>query len=852
MKFKYLLSLFLFISLVASIQGVILKNYAKYADSTTSNGICTNYLYLVFENAEVIEAGGVHLRIGDNEPDFIIKKITTSVDSSIQTFTLSFMVLDYFLNTNSALGPFSLEVIDQDQQSSFFPLTHYYPECTLPTPFQILSFYPVKYDFSSQMIKIEFAVVNDIHMEKPNSICSSTWGPCQVENLKTFLYVIKIQPKLSIFSNPSIDVELSAGVNELPFSFNSPFNFNNLQGMYQSLALISPNPGSFSETFYPSIKGVYVKYIAKKTEPFILYTYNLINDTAYSFAPLLSDGLSTTMITLATMREPNLGNNQIQLSVVGKDSANLPSVQTVQTLLFGYQGFNLISFTGTTAFNRVQSVLGLFQLSLDATNTHNEPKWTNFMGDVVQMPYPYGFTKTSSAQIPSYKLEQLFPALKKSYSTKISDYFHRESTFSGVDITISEVTTVPFIESQTISRFNSYISVLTIKARGPLPGIYRFISHYPSKVFLAADVLASGTVYDGTFDLVFDATEFIDYDQNLFYVEVESFAKTKLSSKDFPGLDLEQPKLFENPIILFDSFSFLHKSLDKNNVGKKNIVLFSINIIDIPILRIKTNNYFEPAKYESYIGSYSSQLNMYVIEFELPSQSLPGELDYSIFIAGNEFTSAEMQRLFADRAKLTVDTTTYDFMPPMITSFTQFVDSENDPNQVEFGWYFQIKDQLTGFDHGVIHITANHDTEPRIFNITEKDRAWGDQYDGSYKVTFKVPREQCRELLYYISYASLSDKNGITSKNFDPYALNPVTELMNNHAQVHICTTPYPNVQLATLTAFTLSTSNTGMTTASITIRDIGGLGLSTRHHPYIFVQGIVNYIKIETVLSGI
>ncbi|KAF2072505.1 hypothetical protein CYY_006172, partial [Polysphondylium violaceum] len=845
MKFKYLFFLFLFITFVASIQGVILKKYAKYADSTVGNGICTNYLYLVFENAEQIEAADVHLRIADVEPDFIIKKITTtttttssSVESSIQTFTLSFIILNYFTNTNTGLGPFSLEVIDQDQQSSFFPLANYYPECHLPSPFQILSFYPVKYDFSSQMIKIEFAVVNDIHMEKPNSICSSTWGPCQVENLKTFLYVIKIQPTLSIISNPTIDVGLSAGGNDLIHSFNSPFNFNNLQGMYQSLALISPSPGSFSETFYPSIKGVYVKYIAKKTEPFILYTYNLINDTAYSFAPLLSDGLSTTMITLATMREPNLGNNQIQISVVGRDSANLSSFQTVDTLLFGYQGFNLISFTGTTTFNRVQIVLGLFQLSLHVTNMHNQPQWTNFMDEVVQMPYPYGFTKTSSAQLPSYKLEQLFPALKKSFSTKISDQVHRESTFSGVDNTISEVNTIPFIESQTISRFNSYISVLTIKASGPLPGIYRFISHYPSKVFLAADVLASGTVYYGTFDLVFDATEFIDYDQNLFYVEVETFAKTILSSKDFPGLDLQQPKLFENP--------------NQNNIGKKNIVLFSIDIIDIPILRIKTNNYFEPSKFESYIGSYSSQLGMYVIEFELPSQSLPGELDYSIFISGNEYTSAEMQRLFADRAKLTVDTKTYDFMPPMITSFTQFVDSENDPNQVELGWYFHIQDQLTGFDHGVIHITANHDAEPRIFNISEKDRAWGDQYDGSYKVTFKVPRVPCKELVYYISYASLSDKNGITSKNFDPYALNPVTELMINHAQVHTCTTPYLDVQLATLTAFTLSTTDTGVTTASITIRDVGGLGLSTRHHPYIFVQGIVNYIKIQTSISGI
>ncbi|KAF2075621.1 hypothetical protein CYY_003089 [Polysphondylium violaceum] len=848
MKITYcLLSLFLLLSFTAAVWGeTILTRYARipnkaidtYAEISTH---CKVSLILVFDDPSNIPntiefhgVGYVH-----------IAKVTSY--GTIQVFNM-----DIFYLRSQTIQTLEIKVRNSLSQLKIFTLSDINPTCEDNSS---LFIYPMRpyFDIVDQMVKVDFGISSNGESSAPIECQTSLSadGLCEiVPGRLSSTYTIRIEPKAPEITNDFFTISFKDPFDNSIISrtLSNPLKFIGNTDMVQAyINRVTPNPWSsqdFDWTRYPRNNGAYVKFQTFNVSPFLFYTSSFQKNGIV--VPVFSDGSYTTSIALPSLVAGST-DNQLQFSFAGKDGSGSNYIGIAQDITFQYREMTHTSYSLTGSYDFYPTVnFGILNSQLSDVKIHHSPKVINFIGTHQQIPYPYGYKRIQSSPSTSYKLEQVVPKLKRDITINIRDYFNSPLDITQPIDSSIEDKQAPFIESQTVTRFNSYIYILTVKAKDGT-GINKFVTYNPSKTFLASDVLSSGTIFDGTFDLVFDARETTNYKYNSFYFEVHNYAGLTLLSSQYPGESLTQPQLFDSSTSQHYIYNpkFIRPTFDTKSSNTKNTFYFQSTKDDIQVLfRVHSNVPYAPPSFKSYVGSYNNELELYVIDFEFPKISKPGPIEYSLFIDGIDYNTQDLKNQFSSSVQLEIVSKTFDYFPPMINGIT--VDKIEGDTDFDMVWNFIIYDEMSGFDHGVIHITSDYDNEVRVFNISENNRVSGDHKNGVYSVSFHVPKEGCKELTYYVSFASLTDKGGMVSKSNDDYALDPLSELDAPFTITHTCTNPISDDVYPTLTAFTFTLTETGDATVTLKTQDVSS-GISKRHNPYIFIQGVDNYLQVPT-----
>ncbi|KAF2073691.1 hypothetical protein CYY_005008 [Polysphondylium violaceum] len=412
--------------------------------------------------------------------------------------------------------------------------------------------------------------------------------------------------------------------------------------------------------------------------------------------------------------------------------------------------------------------------------------------------------------------------------------------------------------------------VVTLGIKDQGTGLYEINCVSPNGIFRAVDVIISGSLFEGVFELVFDLSKnFLIKDK--LSLELIDFNNNRKEISYFT-FDLHEATHILNPkeitIADFSYFKFNHESIDTTFGHRKTSLFFRVS--DLPIdftpqiyINESSVEFVEPKRHAySFIGKYHRGMEMFVIDIELPSKLFDTNLSYILF-APTKIERSALETKFGSDATIKITSKYFDNYPPMITNF-KFIKShvvEIDVDQeIEIGWEFEITDNPNGFCYGTFEITSDKDGSPFVFNISSIDRISGNEFQGYYPITFKVYGNTIDQS-YSISSVNLYDKNGRVSTypTWDyPTRLSPLLRLSKDHSIKLVCknvvslNTLAPSLKPVQGFSYSFNPVDR-MVSFTIKVVDNGGRGFSpfSKHNPIVYVDGIYDHIKVQTNVCG-
>jgi len=794
-----------------------------------------------------------------------------------QWFLISFTVP--YSSHGKALG---LKVTDAIS-SSTFTLSNALIKCTQPLPFKFQAVSKAFYDYSLQYVKIKVLTdPNSAMLAKPT--CTSTLAydsnSCTIVKSQTepYIYDISIAPSLTFIADPSdFTVTVTDIFNNQPVvtSFANPMNINELSKAKVQFISSKPTINSVFQSTEYADGNVVAVYQTKDADAYLSYE-GKDKGRPYQFIPVYGNSKSKKVMAVFEMYSPaDTTPISFDIKSIGKDAqTGKPDIVSHENLQYGYTVPTLLDWVPTTAFDNGYTYISnpVLTVTLPSVQLKQPPVIRNYMGQDQVLPYPYGYKKVSNSQQYSFTSDFIVPLTSSTVKLVVGkNSVNKEYTSTINTPTTSSVNfndkKVPYLRSFDIKKYGSNVIVLSLSIRdegssssGVGSGLYKIQMKNPTATFYALDTLTSGSLTDGVYDLVFDLSKIPALTDSTPDITLTDLSGNSNTYPLYYTLDFDTPlPLLAPSLSVFDIsfFKFNKYSVDTSFGKQKNSLYFRIDKVDkgiIPVLNIiEKNPSFSSQLVKSYQGFYHSALEMFVIDFEMPEKQFAGELNYTLSVQPTLFSYEAIQSKFGSNAIIHVDSELADNYPPMISEFN-FIGSDKvsvEPNsEVEVGWVFTIRDEPNGFDNGYIVVTSDVDAEPRSFNITSADSlVSGNEFLGTYRIAFKVSGG-CRTQTFSVSQAVLYDKNGKVSV-YPPVSpsISPFAEITNDHSILLTCNNVVLETEAPTLRGFTVDVSGS---TISFSVRvsdNTGGSGLSFRHLPYIFINGIFNSVSVQTKL---
>ncbi|KAK5578792.1 hypothetical protein RB653_008465 [Dictyostelium firmibasis] len=294
-------------------------------------------------------------------------------------------------------------------------------------------------------------------------------------------------------------------------------------------------------------------------------------------------------------------------------------------------------------------------------------------------------------------------------------------------------------------------------------------------IFDYKNLMLGGTINNGTYSFIYDCgftaicqkSAFLDFAGNSLK-QNQSFLDLIISnngnSPEYLSID---PSLYKAKTLSdFQEFYFAYNNINLTKKGFYNTLFFNFkdgsNDTDYCIkFRLAiSSGWPNPIDYYS---KWDSDLQIYRVDFYLPSNLLALDILYYIYLGADietEYSTSHFQS-WVDPigAKLSVFSDIGDMMPPLVQSVSFLLNSS-----VLIGGNLTInlviEDQYNGFDFGEIRIIGSVDFIPWIFILNSENK---NPLLDNYTIKIFIPPNQ-RTQTYYISYMKLSDKNGIFSE----------------------------------------------------------------------------------------
>ncbi|KAM9947994.1 hypothetical protein ACTFIT_001335 [Dictyostelium discoideum] len=396
--------------------------------------------------------------------------------------------------------------------------------------------------------------------------------------------------------------------------------------------------------------------------------------------------------------------------------------------------------------------------------------------------WPYGFySGNNNYYTHKVSLVQLLEYSKSDYySFGITDGGEFSVQFSP--LTLDQSNSPPKLLSYQFTRVSSqkYILRLTIES---VNGIRNFMA--TEQLYVSIDTLVSGTIYNGTFELItgFHGVKYVImfdlYGYSSIYnpgdiVSIDPLVIFQLPQEISYKLNISN---FQNNNIRFlknnlsleeDSYNILY--VNSSDIPPyKTMALVLLDIISFPIERDMTDVanmlYRNPFIYNASTGIFECK-------FILPKNNMFGNIQYMIEHSPESgfYSTDIVNELFVDKTEL-------DNQGPIFSSFEKIGNGLVISTTGTIGWKFNITDDLNGFESGYIKVMGSIDSSTYHFNFTIDD-VIGDKFNCQYQILINIT-QPCISQEYRIVRVILFDTNKIASR-FNLYTPSLLTASIIN------------------------------------------------------------------------
>jgi len=380
-------------------------------------------------------------------------------------------------------------------------------------------------------------------------------------------------------------------------------------------------------------------------------------------------------------------------------------------------------------------------------------------------------------------------------------------------------------------------------------------------IFLTLSDLTFGNQYNGVLEKVVNIAK---------YRQLDHFIITKNSLKQ---------KIYDNQLLYgFDNSinpdnikSFWFKEKEKGS--GKNTLYFSLAEADpmnLPGFKLIYTSEIAKAhardEMEFDFMKWDQSLNMFTLDFVMPSLSLGTNLEYIFLLGGVEYTPFSLATWVGENSTISFSNYYSHLIIPDVYIYYQqnpeyIIPKDN--GKTEIGWMMAVSsfvDEEGGLPFETLNLTVTSEYDLQGFKFSFAPCDSFDSDSGSFFfVTFKIDNSACRSQTYKISEITLRDTHGFymnsTVDPLYPYVISPFFRMNYTMPIKVIC--PYDNVDTASPTLFAQSISKTIMDVTNPDDLDLQVLffiqdasNLSSRHTPIIYLSSSDEVIQFPAVNS--
>ncbi|KAM9974885.1 hypothetical protein ACTFIW_008355 [Dictyostelium discoideum] len=339
----------------------------------------------------------------------------------------------------------------------------------------------------------------------------------------------------------------------------------------------------------------------------------------------------------------------------------------------------------------------------------------------------------------------------------------------------------------------------------------------------------------------------------------------------FPSLQLPQNNLITVYNITYINFKY--NNLNTTNTSRNNTIYLKINGLsgssDAETIQFKLDIYQDYLPF-----TWNSLLSMFQCNFKIPGNYYSGNVGYSIILGSNSFSYSSVFIATGSNSTLDVTSLKSDMLPPIINYIQAYpttsisLDPYNSSLNI-FGWDLEIEEGVNGFDHGEVNITSAYDKVGFTFKFNSSDLI-----DG-YIIEIRINHTEmvCLDQAYSITSVYLIDKQGYeTSRSSQYQSVSALFKVAASDQLLIYVQCPndngieynstHPDVVVPFIYSFFLdsgltdiqldygSPSSNKTVIATLTIEDSES-GLSSRHHPTIYLQDVFGTLISISIGNG-
>ncbi|KYQ91779.1 hypothetical protein DLAC_07573 [Tieghemostelium lacteum] len=844
-----LLSLFLFVKFADS--NFVIKDRTppyindKYADTVSG---CSLEVY-----ADISSDDGVAFTVTDQ---YFIE--SPEVVSSTGNNDRQLLKLQYIVPIGTTLVGFK---ITTDTGDSPYTLLEY--KCEAP-PVDWISSLPQQWLYSNQVgyytkFKFNFSkrMVNLLTSLAPNNF-----------NFKIFKTTMKMGEFIVMatpaFSNTALDfssviVQLQDGANmTVTHKYAIP-------GFIRNISVL---PGSIHADLYPNDKTSYLTplsyyYAGSVEKPNGLYMYCWNKQKVEPMENRMVSGNPDKYGFVFDFTETQAAYTQLAFTYIRNYQSNQVIGKSITTTpppiqIFGY-GSTLAS---SQYFNNV-AVIRITFSSTQYLNLAPDSLFYNY-AYISDQFYLNPFTRIYSgnyknafldviASIPRFNGPSIFSINQNLYSLNNAD---------------STDTLPPQLNNLSLKSFGKLRVLITASISDDVSGFYRMVLYSGTT---EVQHLNYTDIIDGTY-IVGNFQKYVDFlNIKKPYLPIDNIAlydfagNLKTYTNGFYNFNPipTVPEFITNieqnyEIYQITSIRFALNDIDLSNIGAQNAIYFNISNANrqsgVAITFFINVRNTDPYKYVFY-GGWNQQMNMFSINFDIPSHVFTGNVEYSIWYPDLEFTSIDIYTTHGFSSLLRVFSQNADAMPPIFTSLAAFPsDVININTDIEFGWDITVSDDNNGFKYGLISVISDLDGYEHNFTYTNENKV------EPYYMPIRI-NQTCITQIFQIKYIYLEDYNGV----FSEYKLNSVNQGISplmKFSPISInlnCVSPSMDTIAPVLSNMTINKENIILVNSptkrafnmSFCIRDADS-EISTRHLPYCMVTGLFfdHYVTRSTLVN--
>lgn len=215
-------------------------------------------------------------------------------------------------------------------------------------------------------------------------------------------------------------------------------------------------------------------------------------------------------------------------------------------------------------------------------------------------------------------------------------------------------------------------------------------------------------------------------------------------------------------------------NLDKYGYGLNNTLYFKHNgsadqIPSFKLIHSSTiSNDLSDGLIDYDFMKFDRECGCFKLDFFIPPNLFTGNLEYSMYIGGNEHTPTTLEGIIGSNATLSVKSSNADQLPPLISDLQYYnqLSSINIPNnqlKTKIGWIVEISETINGFRNGSFQIRSEMDYVGYTMDIDVCSSINQDPLVGTYEITFEIENQYCVNQTYYLYQVDLCDNYGYCS-----------------------------------------------------------------------------------------